>query len=469
MENENKPLILWIHGFGGKANNDTVWEMRRMYPQYDFFSIEVDHHAIASMNKINSYIATHNVDIVAGTSLGGFYAMCSDFEGPKFVVNPVTEPVRDLRQFIGENCYKPGRMDGQTNFTFTEEMLNEFREISPKDHRKTVCHYTAHDQLLGTDIQREYKRMFEWGNAKKIDEQILPSHFLTFKYVKTEFGNEIKNIISRTRRLAYYKSELANYAEKGESHDIMDALRLLTDAYVNYCGISMGDRTVVYIAAERWFERLAWQNLPLSEEACTSSLFEMLPKFSSNYIKEKHDKYDICGMKKDEYIQYCHEIIKENDVDEQTAEVLAWGIMDSLYEFARYDIEVPVVLNRKSANCQFCDAERVNITCRVYDHSTSGTYIDIESLKICGSYNGLYKDITKMVEQMIEEYHELLSKETEIRALFPRYREMVEKEPSRYQKTLMFDTAYEELLGNIKILSKEYAVRDLFGLDITTF
>ena len=49
------------------------------------------------------------------------------------MVNPVVDPVRDLRQFLGENTYKPGRSDGQATFLFTEEMLQEYAtlEVQP--------------------------------------------------------------------------------------------------------------------------------------------------------------------------------------------------------------------------------------------------------------------------------------------------------------------------------------------------
>lgn len=180
MNNNN--TILWIHGFAGCPNNVHVQEMRKRYPQYTWHSIEVDHHALASMEKINNFILTNDVCLVAGTSLGGYYAMCSDFDGPKLVVNPVTDPKRDLRQFLGKNSYKPGRPDGQTEFEFTEEMLTEFGLLTHDKLYNVLCHYTPHDQLLGEDIKKEYEKTFYF--LEMIDEKTLPEHFMTFKYVK---------------------------------------------------------------------------------------------------------------------------------------------------------------------------------------------------------------------------------------------------------------------------------------------
>lgn len=184
--------ILWIHGFAGKPDNDTVKEMRKRYPMYEFHSIEVDHHAKASMDKINNYINDQDIDLVAGTSLGGYYAICSKFDGPKLVVNPVTDPVRDLRQFLGPNTYKAGRPDGQTDFIFTEEMLDEFGELELQPLEKVVCHHTPHDQVLGDAIKEDYVRLFPL--RQEMEEGVLPNHFLTFRYVKSSFGVALKNI-----------------------------------------------------------------------------------------------------------------------------------------------------------------------------------------------------------------------------------------------------------------------------------
>lgn len=180
----NKRIILWIHGFAGCPDNMHVKEMRKRFPEYEWYSIEVDHHAKASMKKINSYLRNNDVCLVAGTSLGGYYAMCSDYTGPKLVVNPVVDPVRDLRQFVGKCYYKPGRPDGQSEFDFTEEMLEEFGELHCNNRYlyNTMCHYTAHDQVLGENIKRDYEQMFYM--LRMIDEKILPGHFMTFKYVK---------------------------------------------------------------------------------------------------------------------------------------------------------------------------------------------------------------------------------------------------------------------------------------------
>ena len=57
-----------------------------------------------------------------------------------------------------------------------------------------------------------------------------------------------KNIIIQTETEKIFEK----YAEEGEKMDALEALRLLTKAYIQECGNSIGMRTTVYTAAEQW-------------------------------------------------------------------------------------------------------------------------------------------------------------------------------------------------------------------------
>lgn len=95
---------------------------------------------------------------------------------------------------------------------------------------------------------------------------------------------------------------IKEYAKLGEVHDVMEALTLLTKAYISMCGISLGYRTVVYCAAEPWLERLAWLDLPLSEMARKEAFVTLMPHITNEYNPERHDKYDITGMDEEELL-----------------------------------------------------------------------------------------------------------------------------------------------------------------------
>lgn len=133
---------------------------------------------------------------------------------------------------------------------------------------------------------------------------------------------------------------IEEFAKSGEHHDVMDALSLLTHAYISQCGISLGDRSVIYVAAERWLERLAWMDLPLSEMARKYPLVCVMPHITSEYDPELYDEYDICGMDKKELLSVCRQILMDELFDEATNEVLCWGIIKATEERKKLSQEI---------------------------------------------------------------------------------------------------------------------------------
>ena len=125
------------------------------------------------------------------------------------------------------------------------------------------------------------------------------------------------------------KKTVEEYAKLGAKHEVMDALRLLTLAYISQCGISRTDRTVAYVAGEAWYKRLLCMNQPLSKRAMEKPLVSMMPYFADEYQPEIYDKYDIIGLSEEDLQKYCQMALDEGQYDEATNEVLCWGIHHS--------------------------------------------------------------------------------------------------------------------------------------------
>lgn len=125
--------------------------------------------------------------------------------------------------------------------------------------------------------------------------------------------------------------------KRGEQYDVMTALKLLTIAYMEMCGISTGYRTVVFYAADEWKNKLASMNLPLSEMAKNVRPHELMPYITDEYDPEIYDEYDIAIMQDDELLDCCKQIVEEKVFDEPTTEVLCWGFLN-YYKSNRYKI-----------------------------------------------------------------------------------------------------------------------------------
>lgn len=128
-----KSNILYIHGFASSPNSRTVRLLELALSEYNIIAPEVSSDVQDSINYINKVINNKEIDLIIGTSLGGFYALsCNNIGIPVVVVNPAVNPTQDLRQFLGENKYLNPRKDKAVSFEFKEYDLNKFRRYEAK-------------------------------------------------------------------------------------------------------------------------------------------------------------------------------------------------------------------------------------------------------------------------------------------------------------------------------------------------
>ena len=91
--------ILAIHGYHGSSNNATYRALDETClnitaPSIDFDSESPD----AVLNRLRYYMTTNDIDVILGTSLGGFYAavLSAEFNKPAILVNPCLMPFLHL-------------------------------------------------------------------------------------------------------------------------------------------------------------------------------------------------------------------------------------------------------------------------------------------------------------------------------------------------------------------------------------
>lgn len=156
-----KKKLLYIHGFRSSAKSNTILTIKANYHEVEVHAFDVTHHPVESIKKIEGYIAEHGIDILAGTSLGGYYALCAKVDIPKIAVNPVLNPENSLSFLpeIGQEVeyYNP-REDGVQTFKCTLADLDEFRGIEKYITPVTHIIGSDKDELLG-DLRDQYKAL----------------------------------------------------------------------------------------------------------------------------------------------------------------------------------------------------------------------------------------------------------------------------------------------------------------------
>jgi len=247
------------------------------------------------------------------------------------------------------------------------------------------------------------------------------------------------------------------YADAGAAHDVMDALILLVKAYISQCGASMGYRTVVYYAAERWQEKLAWLDLPLSDMARKESLVKLMPLITPDYIAEYYDEYDITGLSNEELKEYCNEIVQHHEFNEPTLEVLCWGINDYLASpDENLNIEIETVADdgtilKGTVLEQNCSETSIELnSCHDLYASVPELVVDARELLLAAhnDYKRLIQS-RELAEQLYEEYKIALCQSTET---------------SCWELTKIFDSIFINLLPG-SVIGLKSALKDLFGME----
>lgn len=239
----------------------------------------------------------------------------------------------------------------------------------------------------------------------------------------------------------------------------MKALTLLTEAYVDLCGISLGYRTVVYCAAEAWLEKLAWLDLPLSKMARKEPFVHLMPHISKKYVAEKYDEYDIAPVEDASLIVICNQMIREKALDKTTLEVTSWGILNSTEEekFLSQEIEVKTP-----------DGTLLTGTLQIQDCSKTMLIMNEPYQDLCVAKYELVRDARELLLAAYMDYQRLHQLEKELRALYPDYLDRLSKleKDSAWEKYRIYRDIYGKLLDDMVLVGVDTLIEEFFGLRI---
>jgi pimeloyl-ACP methyl ester carboxylesterase len=100
-----KPILIYIHGYGSSGNSDTARNLRELL-ENDFNVITPTYNGsnpIEAAMTLNAAVETAGADkaVIAGTSLGGFFAnyLARKHNRPAVIVNPALTPSQALAGF----------------------------------------------------------------------------------------------------------------------------------------------------------------------------------------------------------------------------------------------------------------------------------------------------------------------------------------------------------------------------------
>ncbi len=121
-------MILYLHGFASCGNSTKTKLLKDYFGEKNVISPDLPIDPVEAISLIKRLIFEQNVDLLIGSSLGGFYAtyFCELYGIKTVLINPSTQPFVTLVSYVGTNHYW---CSGEP-FDFTRDHLNALFEFS---------------------------------------------------------------------------------------------------------------------------------------------------------------------------------------------------------------------------------------------------------------------------------------------------------------------------------------------------
>lgn len=150
--------ILYVHGYNGKPDGESFQKLAKHAEVADFGGEKVEMHSFDydaedpydALKRLNQYYYENNIDLIIGSSLGGFLAAGCDFTC-RIVVNPCWVPSEELPK-VGYTGY-------MEDYKSLEQYWGE--ETKTIDTELCIGCFAPADELLGTKYMEEFKKHFK--------------------------------------------------------------------------------------------------------------------------------------------------------------------------------------------------------------------------------------------------------------------------------------------------------------------
>lgn len=142
-------MILYLHGFASCGNSTKTKLLKDYFGKENVVAPDLPVDTVEAISLIKRLIFEHDVDMLIGSSLGGFYAsfFCELYGLKTVLINPSTQPFVTLAPYVGINHYW---CSGEA-FDFTRDHLNALFEFSVgqlKDPKHYLVLLQTGDEVL---------------------------------------------------------------------------------------------------------------------------------------------------------------------------------------------------------------------------------------------------------------------------------------------------------------------------------
>lgn len=95
--------ILYLHGFASCGKGNKSLELKKYFGEGNVLSPDLSPSPLDAVTMIESLLKSEKIDLIIGSSLGGFYAtyLAEKYQMRAVLLNPSTEPWKTLAPYVG--------------------------------------------------------------------------------------------------------------------------------------------------------------------------------------------------------------------------------------------------------------------------------------------------------------------------------------------------------------------------------
>lgn len=129
------------------------------------------------------------------------------------------------------------------------------------------------------------------------------------------------------------------WAEREEELTPEAALTLLTEYYMEQCGVSLTMRTLAYECGSHWMYKLSLSDHTLAEKADKLSFTQLAPYLSDKFAKNKQHywEYDISNLSEDAILGGMTEILTDEWIEDPLRIAFACGFLPYYKEYKEFE------------------------------------------------------------------------------------------------------------------------------------
>ena len=175
--------LIYFHGFGSSAQSGTIRTLRKMLSDFEVIAPDIPVDPADALPFLKQLCEDEQPDVVIGTSMGGMYAQ-QMFGFNRICVNPAFEMSTMSKVLkVGTFEYFNPRMDGETHFTITPDIIKHHADMESKqfdgvaDEEKTKVWglFGSDDRLVnGEHIFRQYyDNVIHFNGEHRMSEEVI--------------------------------------------------------------------------------------------------------------------------------------------------------------------------------------------------------------------------------------------------------------------------------------------------------